>query len=383
MKLGSIKNLANLIKLDVISSDEIYSDVAPNAYIIRGIKLTILVSFLVWIATELNIFIVDKELVRPGIIIALIFLFIAIFIDIAFGREKKWLKYVLLFLVVAAFTSMSIFLTYHTILAALFPLFFAAQYSDKKVLYYTYLLCPISMSAIVLLGYHIGLCDANMVLLTVSKASRYAGALSGAIPPMSFEVAKNLILFYIIPRLAIITIYFFMLNSAIENRKLEYQRELETRYIGEHDKMTELFNRTKYIDMSDRYYSKLDQLSIVFFDVNNLKKVNDLLGHDAGDALIKKAADSIKSCLTDQEAAFRLGGDEFAVVIPNGNDDSAKEFIEKWKVLLDRLNSLPSYIDCEMACGFSSGKGSDIAEILKSADKDMYKNKVAQKANRK
>ncbi|NCC86312.1 MAG: diguanylate cyclase [Clostridia bacterium] len=373
----------NLIKFDKKGFNEMHSDVSSNDYLIKGIRSTIVFFVFVWIANETNIFIVDKEILRPGIILAMLFLFIGIFIDLIFGRTKKWVKYVLIFLVVSAFTSVSTFLTYHTVLAALFPIFFAAQYSDKKVLRYTYFLCQISITVVVLLGYHVGLCDANMILLTVSKASEYNGTLSGPISPMSFEVAKNLVLFYVVPRIGIVTIYFFMMNSAIENRKIEYQRELEARYIGEHDRMTELFNRTKYIDMSERYYSNLDQVAIAFFDVNNLKKVNDLLGHDAGDALIKKAADSIKSCLKDQEAAFRLGGDEFAVVIPNGNDDSAKEFIKRWEITLDRLNSLPSYIDCQMASGFSSGNGSNISEILKEADKDMYKNKVAQKANRK
>lgn len=376
MKFPSIANL------DKVNYDEMYSDVAANAYLLKGVKNSIVTLILIWIANELNIFIVDKTLVRPGIIIALIFLFLVVLIDLIFGRKKKWVKYANIFLVVSAFTAVSMFLTYHAVLASLIPIFFSAQYSDKKVLFYTYFLCPISMTITVLAGYHIGLCDANMVLLTVSKASEYDGVLTGVINPMSWEVAKNLILFYVIPRLAIITIYFFMMNSAIENRKIEYQRELEARYIGEHDRMTELFNRTKYIDMSDRYYSKLDQVAIVFFDVNNLKKVNDLLGHDAGDALIKKAADSIKSSLKDQEAAFRLGGDEFAVVIPNGDEDSAKEFIERWKIILRRLNSLPSYIDCQMACGYSAGSGSNISEILKEADQDMYKNKAAQKANR-
>ncbi|MFY9379989.1 MAG: GGDEF domain-containing protein [Acutalibacteraceae bacterium] len=376
MKFPSIANL------DKVNYDEMYSDVASNAYLLKGVKSSIVTLILIWIANELNIFIVDKTLVRPGIIIALIFLFLVVLIDLIFGRKKKWVKYANIFLVVSAFTAVSMFLTYHAVLASLIPIFFSAQYSDKKVLFYTYFLCPISMTITVLAGYHIGLCDANMVLFTVSKASEYDGVLTGVINPMSWEVAKNLILFYVIPRLAIITIYFFMMNSAIENRKIEYQRELEARYIGEHDRMTELFNRTKYIDMSDRYYSKLDQVAIVFFDVNNLKKVNDLLGHDAGDALIKKAADSIKSSLKDQEAAFRLGGDEFAVVIPNGDEDSAKEFIERWKIILRRLNSLPSYIDCQMACGYSAGSGSNISEILKEADQDMYKNKAAQKANR-
>ena len=372
----------NLKNFDKSNYDEIHSDVAANAYLLKGVKSSITALILIWIANELNIFIVDKTLVRPGIIIALIFLFVAILIDMIFGRKKKGVKYALIFCVVAAFTAVSVFLTYHAILASLFPIFFSAQYSDKKVLLYTYFLFPISLSIVVLLGYHVGLCDANMVLLTVSKSSEYDGVLTGVINPMSWEVAKNLILFYVIPRFGIITIYFFMMNSAIENRKIEYQRELEARYIGEHDRMTELFNRTKYIDMSERYYSKLEQVAVVFFDVNNLKKVNDLLGHDAGDALIKKAADSIKSSLKDQEAAFRLGGDEFAVVIPNGDEQSAKEFIERWKVILRRLNSLPSYIDCQMAAGYSAGSGSNISEILKEADQDMYKNKVAQKANR-
>ena len=60
MKFPSIANL------DKVNYDEMYSDVASNAYLLKGVKSSIVTLILIWIANELNIFIVDKTLVRPG-----------------------------------------------------------------------------------------------------------------------------------------------------------------------------------------------------------------------------------------------------------------------------------------------------------------------------
>ena len=119
---------------------------------------------------------------------------------------------------------------------------------------------------------------------------------------------------------------------------------------------------------------------ILYFDINNLKFVNDTFGHDMGDELIIRAAESIRGVITENMDAYRLGGDEFMVVIPNGDSTVAEAFTENWKQKLKIINSLPSVAECKIACGYASGNGKVFSEILKVADKNMYDNKVYSKS---
>lgn len=101
---------------------------------------------------------------------------------------------------------------------------------------------------------------------------------------------------------------------------LTEQLALEERELAEHDELTNLNNRTKLTRMKNTVYQKLSSCGILFFDVNQLKLVNDVHGHDEGDKLLKLVADSIYSITTDRIHAYRYGGDEFLVVICNGNE---------------------------------------------------------------
>src|SRR3546814_6151743 len=64
--------------------------------------------------------------------------------------------------------------------------------------------------------------------------------------------------------------------------------------------------------------------SLVYFDVNDLKGINDSLGHQAGDDAILHVAAVIQRNIRDSDRAGRLGGDEFAVVLPNAGEDAAQ-----------------------------------------------------------
>lgn len=220
-----------------------------------------------------------------------------------------------------------------------------------------------------------------MVIQTVSKASVYGQSLSSVIKPFS-EQWFSIILFFAVPRCLIITAFVPMINAIVSNRKEIMLRDVELKYTGEHDQLTGLYNRAKYASMLKESYILLDKVAIIYFDVNNLKFVNDTFGHDMGDELIIRAADSIHGAIDEKMDAYRLGGDEFMVVIPNGNSDDADTFIENWKLKLKIINSLPSVAECNIAYGYACGSGKVFSEILSVADKNMYDNKVKSKAQK-
>ena len=355
------------------------ADAAPNAYAVHCIWYIIIFLSVFVVLQLLNIWIVDEGIAMSGCLGAMAFFLLAQVFAHFTDYTTPWLKYLFVLLTVIGVTVFGIFLTYHSILTSVFPLLIAAQYSRKRVLRFAYLLSLISIFYIVILGYQYGLCDANMVIQTVSKSSVYGNFLSSAILPFS-EHWFTIILFFAVPRCLLITAFIPMINAIVSNRKEIMMRDVEIKYTGEHDQMTGLYNRSKYASMLKESYNLLDRVAIIYFDVNNLKSVNDTYGHDMGDELIMRAADSIRGAIDDNMDAYRLGGDEFMVVIHNGNSDDADMLIENWKLKLKIINSLPSVAECNIAYGYACGAGKVFSEILSIADKNMYDNKVKSKS---
>ena len=79
---------------------------------------------------------------------------------------------------------------------------------------------------------------------------------------------------------------------------------------SEHDGLTGLYNKGKYLSMKENDFKRLNSVAVFYFDVNNLKTVNDTLGHEAGDRLITQASRSIQAIEDENIYAFRMGGDE-------------------------------------------------------------------------
>lgn len=354
-------------------------DSAPNAFSLHCIWYSIAI-VLLFVALQLShICIVDNNIAMPSLISAFFILLIAEAFGYYTDHTKPWLKYALVLLATIAVTVVGIFLTYHTILASVLPLLIAAQYSRRRVIWFAYALSIISIPIIVLLGYKYGLSDANMVIQTISKSSDYGKYLSSEVLPLS-ERWSTILLFFALPRCLIITAFIPMINAIVINRKEILLRDVQIQYMGEHDHMTCFYNREKYTSMLKTTYSQLESVAVVFFDVNNLKLVNDTYGHSVGDELILRAADSIRNALKDSMDAYRLGGDEFMVVIPYGKESDAKALIEDWKNKLSIMNSKPGIVGCQIAYGFAAGRGDNFAEVFRLADKQMYDNKLKSKS---
>lgn len=356
------------------------ADSATNAYAIRCIRYIILALMVFLLLQYLQIWGVEESIALHGCLGALAFLLVAQIIGYFTDHTARWLKYVLVLLTVVAVTIFGIYLTYHAVLTSVVPLLIAAQYSKKRVLVFAYILSIVSIFCIVIFGYQYGVSDANMLIQAAGKSSDYGNYLFSEISSFS-ERRTSLIVFFAIPRCLIITAFVPLINAIVVNRKEVIMRQVEIKYTGEHDTLTGLYNRAKYASMLKEAYIKLDNVVILYFDINNLKYVNDTFGHDMGDELIVRAADSIRSTISENMDAYRLGGDEFMVVIPNGDSRDADAFIENWKQNLKTINSLPSVAECKIACGYASGSGKVFCDILKIADKNMYDNKVKCKSH--
>jgi len=146
-------------------------------------------------------------------------------------------------------------------------------------------------------------------------------------------------------------------------------------YKSEHDGLSGLYNRVRYQNTKD-YYESCNNVCIVYIDVNNLKKMNDIFGHEAGDILIKKVSSKLKF-FDGIGDCYRMGGDEFMVVIANKPRKECINLISKWYSTVGCLNRKDDGFRCMVAYGVVfGGLNSDMDALVKEADEKMYRHKV-------
>ncbi|NTV89879.1 MAG: EAL domain-containing protein [Clostridiales bacterium] len=154
-----------------------------------------------------------------------------------------------------------------------------------------------------------------------------------------------------------------------------------------YDSLTGLPNRTLLIErlntairMSKRNSSKT---AILFIDIDNFKKVNDTIGHNFGDELLKEAARRISSQIRDYDTAARFGGDEFVILFHEISDpEQVLELSHRIRnCILEPfiINKTSFHLSCSIGVTICPDDGSTTEELLKNADVAMYKAKDAGK----
>lgn len=149
------------------------------------------------------------------------------------------------------------------------------------------------------------------------------------------------------------------------------------RYLGTHDVMTGLYNRAFLVEELERIEKEGPYpVSILIADLNDLKRVNDVYGHDEGDNLLRRTAEVFKAAFTDKETVARMGGDEFAVLITGVGEVEAEQVLVRIRKLLSLNNTYYQGPDLHISLGIATGKsGQPLIEIQRLADDRMYAEK--------
>lgn len=165
----------------------------------------------------------------------------------------------------------------------------------------------------------------------------------------------------------------FEINSNNENLS-------KALYDANHDGMTHMLNKRCYHSM-EQMFRECECLCLIYFDVNNLKLMNDTLGHECGDNVITSAADYIRPLLGPNDYCFRMGGDEFLVVMTECSFRSIEALIEKVEQDSPVILSKPEEsVKCALSFGYAFAKGTvDYDALLTEAEEHMYKKKAALK----
>ena len=145
---------------------------------------------------------------------------------------------------------------------------------------------------------------------------------------------------------------------------------------SQHDSMTQLYNKFYLSEYTEEFETKAS-MGVIYFDVDNLKKMNDLCGHEAGDAVIKKTADFIRKYQGRSGKGIRIGGDEFIMLLPDFSQERVLDILQKMKADPDTILTPPdSPVQCRIAIGHVYKSGSiDLNELIKEADQNMYLDK--------
>jgi diguanylate cyclase (GGDEF)-like protein/PAS domain S-box-containing protein/hemerythrin-like metal-binding protein len=171
------------------------------------------------------------------------------------------------------------------------------------------------------------------------------------------------------------------INMDINERK---QMELQVSFLAYHDKLTGLPNRALLFDRFSQALSqaKRDKLHVglLFADLDGFKQVNDEYGHEAGDAVLKMAAQRLLACVRAADTVVRFGGDEFAVILGNLDDARqaalvADKIIQAFAAEMVLADGILCRVGVSIGISLFPENGTTMDGLLTAADQAMYDSK--------
>jgi diguanylate cyclase (GGDEF)-like protein/PAS domain S-box-containing protein len=161
------------------------------------------------------------------------------------------------------------------------------------------------------------------------------------------------------------------------------QAEKQIAHMARHDALTDLPNRVLLRDRLAHALAELPRdkrLAVLYLDLDHFKSVNDTLGHQIGDELLKTMAACLRNCVREADTVARVGGDEFAIIhtgIEQPNDAAilARRICEAVKEPCE-LHGHAVIVDTSIGIALAPGDGIDPTELLKNADMALYRAKA-------
>ena len=352
-------------------------DVVENIFVFRMLLIWHLLYTFVFILNCLDVFIVDKAIFATGYLLSCILLIVFIIALLIFGVDHVCAKYLCVseagFLVMITSST----LTYHMVIVVMLPIVIAGVYSSRKLSIFAFVFSIFNIAFSTYVGYYFGVCDANMALITTTSLKHLQK--DGVF--LLNEVNKNplvtLFMYYVFPRSLIATGFYCVSNGVNKMIRRTIEKAHRIKHEAAMDDMTGLYNKIKLLSDLEKPKEPDRNVAVIYWDVNQLKFVNDTYGHGQGDRLIARIAGTIRLVAAndnDNVRTYRYGGDEFVMIIPDGTKEEALSFIDRWNKLMEPIQK-DSKIPISASVGYACGRYADIRKIIGEADERMYENK--------
>ena len=152
-------------------------------------------------------------------------------------------------------------------------------------------------------------------------------------------------------------------------------------FMAYHDPLTGLLNRRVMEAVLKREFNRAERyasnLSIVFLDLDNFKRINDVYGHDCGDDLLKYVGGCLLEMSRDTDVVARFAGDEFIIILPETPKNSAENLMKRVKSYFSQhpLIANDRSIPISISFGVASTEGKSVKDpdsLLKDADEMLY-----------
>ena len=151
------------------------------------------------------------------------------------------------------------------------------------------------------------------------------------------------------------------------------------------DGLTQVNNKRFFLEFLEREMGRCHRynraLSLIMFDIDHFKKINDVNGHLAGDYVLRELAQHVKHKIRKEECFARYGGEEFSVVMPEAGAENARRFAEKIRRMTEDLGFSfeGKEIDITISLGVAdmTGEMTEPLQFIKVADQNLYKAKKA------
>ena len=176
------------------------------------------------------------------------------------------------------------------------------------------------------------------------------------------------------------TIFKFLTGGNIENAYHEEIYRLTTV-----DGLTQIFNKRYFLDTLEREVARAHRyrrpLSLVMFDIDHFKKVNDGYGHLAGDYVLKHLAQTVRAKIRREDCFARYGGEEFSIVLPEIDGGSCLPFAEKIRQIVEKTDfkfeNVRIPVTISMGIATVDAELTEGAAIIKRADERLYEAKAS------
>lgn len=158
-----------------------------------------------------------------------------------------------------------------------------------------------------------------------------------------------------------------------------YRATERARTLALSDPLTSLANLRAFQARLEVALERRETFSLAYVDIDGFKRVNDTLGHAAGDTLLREVAAILRQSVRDGDLAARIGGDEFALLLVNADPTNARAVIERALIGLRAISArLPGGLKIGGSFGVATATdGRSARELVQSADSAMYRAKRA------